>query len=138
MGLDAFSKASETARPDPARDRYLEEDGFPAVPGLVAVDAHTVEIRLVEPYPQLQWVLAMGYTSVYPPEAVAAYGKKFLNHAVGTGAFRVEDYRHGQRLVLVRNPDLPRGDAIRPRRRSRRRRRGCSRTRGSACRRWIA
>jgi ABC-type oligopeptide transport system substrate-binding subunit len=35
---------------------------------------------------------------------VATYGKDFLNHAVGTGAFRVEEYRSGQRLVLVRNP----------------------------------
>ncbi len=103
-GLDAFSKASAKAPPDPARDRYLEEEGFPAVSGLVEVDARTVEFRLVEPYPQLQWVLAMGYTSIYPPEAVATYGKDFLNHAVGTGAFRVEEYRSGQRLVLVRNP----------------------------------
>jgi ABC-type transport system substrate-binding protein len=48
-GLDAFSKASAKAPPDPARDRYLEEEGFPAVSGLVEVDAHTVEFRSSSP-----------------------------------------------------------------------------------------
>ncbi len=103
-GLDAFSKASEAAPEGPNRHRYGGAEGFPEVPGLVAVDDHTVEFRLVEPYPQLQWVLAMPYTSIYPPEAVAEYGVEFLNHAVGTGPFRVAEYRPGQRLVLVRNP----------------------------------
>ena len=103
-GLDAFHEASAKAKRDPRRARYTAAEGYPEVPGLRAVDDHTLEIRLVEPYPQLHWVLAMGYASVYAPEAVAHYGEEFLNHAVGTGPYRVVSYRPAQRLVLERNP----------------------------------
>lgn len=102
VGLDAFTKAAGEKPPDAARAAYTAADGYPEVAGLRAVDDHTVEIRLTQPYPQLLWVLAMPYTSVYPPEAVAFYGEEFLNHAVGTGPYRVAQYRPSQRLVLER------------------------------------
>ena len=127
VGLDEFHEASKgeappepsTEPPDPAkpvppppkrpaknphRDRYTAEEGYPAVPGLTAPDDHTVEIRLKEPYPQLQFVLAMPYTCIVPHEALACYGEEFLNHAVGTGPYRVVEYRPTQRMVLERSP----------------------------------
>ena len=99
VGLDAFRAASgDLEKHAGART------GYPDVEGLRAVDPHTVEIRLVEPYPQLLGVLAMGYTSVVPREAVAHYGDEFLNHAVGTGPYRVAEFLPAQRIVLERNP----------------------------------
>jgi ABC-type transport system substrate-binding protein len=98
-GLDAFHEASDAFERHQGATR-----GYPPVAGLRAVDPHTVEIRLVEPYPQLLWVLAMGYTSVYPPEAVAHYRDEFLNHVVGTGPYLVEEFLRAQKLVLRRNP----------------------------------
>ena len=73
VGLDAFHEASgaETAKGRHDRAAYPVEDGYPAVEGLAAPDPHTLVIRLVQPFRQLTWVLAMGYLSVYPPEAVA-------------------------------------------------------------------
>jgi oligopeptide transport system substrate-binding protein len=98
-GLDDFHEASKKFEKHRGARR-----GYPDVAGLRVVDRHTVEVRLVEPYPQLVWVLAMGYTSIYPPEAVAHYGDEFLNHAVGTGPYRVVEFSNAQRTILERNP----------------------------------
>lgn len=102
-GLAEFVAASEQAPKDPRRAAY-GAPLYPGVAGVTAPDAHTVVFRLTEPYPQFGWVLAMGYLSVYPPEAVAHYGEEFLNHAVGTGPFRIASYEPARQLVLVRNP----------------------------------
>ncbi len=102
VGLDDFATKSAEVEKDPARAAYRAEEGYPGVAGLSAVDERTIQIRLVKPYPQLEWVLAMPYLSVYPPEAVARYGAEFLNHAVGSGPYRVVEYNPSQRLVLER------------------------------------
>ena len=75
------------------------------IPGLRAVDRYTVEITLTKPYPQFLWVLAMGYTSIYPREAVEHYGAEFRNHPVGTGPFRLKSYNPVYRAVFERNPE---------------------------------
>jgi ABC-type transport system substrate-binding protein len=105
VGLDEFHEATKTATKDPARTDYSPAAGFPAVPGLVAVDDHTLRIVLTAPYPQLVWTFAMTYGSVYPPEAVARYGVEFMLHPVGTGPYLVGEYSSAQKLVLVRNPN---------------------------------
>lgn len=102
-GIDAFAKASETAKKDPRRADYRPEDGYPPVRGLEVVDDYTLRVRLVKRYPQFVWVLAMGYASVYPPEAIAFYGEEFMNHPVSTGPYRLAEYNPTQRAVFVRN-----------------------------------
>lgn len=75
------------------------------VSGLRALDDRTFEVRLVEPYPQLLWTLAMSFTVVYPPEAVEHFGMDFLTRPVGTGPYRVEEFWPPDRKVqFVRNP----------------------------------
>ena len=73
------------------------------VAGFEVVDDHTFRFRLTEPYPQFLWVLAMPYTSVYPHEAVEAYGDEFRNHPVGTGPFKVSEFNPVYRAVYERN-----------------------------------
>jgi ABC-type transport system substrate-binding protein len=104
VGLDEFHEASGKAEKNPHRAAYTAAEGYPEVPGLQAPDPYTLVIRLKEPYPQLKWVLAMGYSSVYAPEAVGKYGDLFREHPVGTGPYVVESYDPQQRLVLRRNP----------------------------------
>lgn len=104
VGIDAFHEATTQARKDPARAAYTADEGYPEVPGLVAVDDHTVRLTLTKPYPQLLWTLAMPYGSVYPPEAVARYGEEFMNHPVSTGPYRLVEYSPAQRAVFARNP----------------------------------
>jgi ABC-type transport system substrate-binding protein len=75
--------------------------------GLRALDAHTLQITLKEPYPQLPNTLAMGYSAVVPREAVEHYGKEFAVHPVGSGPFKVLSYDSTQ-IVLGRNANYRR------------------------------
>ncbi len=98
-GLDAFAESSKTWKPKP------DETTYPDVEGIVAVDAHTVRIKLVRPYAQIRWLLASQYLSIYPPEAVAAYGDKLGEHAVSTGPYVVSAYEPATSVLLKRNPN---------------------------------
>ncbi len=104
VGLDEFRKVSADVKKNPNRDRYTTKDGYPEVEGVKAVDDYTVQFKLTEPYPQFIWTLAMGYTSMYPREAIRHYGKRFLDSAVTTGPYVIESIKRDKKLVLRRNP----------------------------------
>ena len=72
------------------------------VSGLRAPDRYTVQIRLVQPYPQLVYTLAMGFSSIVPHEAVEYYGREFSINPVGSGPFRLQSY-DATRAVLIPN-----------------------------------
>lgn len=93
-GLDAFRAASE-GRPECYGD---------VVSGLQALDPYTLRIKLIEPYPQFMWVMAMHYFGVVPHEAVDWYGEAFVNHPVGTGAYRLKEWQRNYRIEYERNP----------------------------------
>jgi peptide/nickel transport system substrate-binding protein len=71
--------------------------------GFVVLNDSTLEIRLLKPFRPFLSRLAMPYCSVLPPEAVAHYGTGFRNHPVGTGPFRLTDWKEGERLLLQRH-----------------------------------
>ncbi len=89
VGLDAWKEAGSN---------YDQE-----VEGLRALDDHTLQIKLVKPYPQLLDTLAQGYSSVVPREAVERYGREFGIRPVGSGPFRLISYDTA-RIVMDRNP----------------------------------
>lgn len=107
-GIDAFVEASksQTIPKDPHREAYTATEGYPEVDGIEVVDEHTIRFHLIEPYPMLTWVLAMGYASFYPPEAVAYYGNNLAVHAVGSGPYRLahRPARLKHKLEFERNP----------------------------------
>ena len=72
------------------------------VSGLRALDRYTVQIRLVQPYPQLVYTLAMGFSGVVPHEAVEYYGREFSINPVGSGPFRLQSY-DATRAILIPN-----------------------------------
>ena len=72
------------------------------VPGLLALDSHTLQIRLNSPYPQLLFTLAMGYSALVPREAVEYYGREFAVHPVGSGPFKMLSY-DTSKVVFERN-----------------------------------
>jgi oligopeptide transport system substrate-binding protein len=73
------------------------------VPGLRALDDHTIRIELIKPYPQLLYTLAQGYAAIVPREATEKYGKEFAVRPVGSGPFKVISY-DTSRIVFDRNP----------------------------------
>ncbi len=68
-----------------------------------AVDARRVRITLKKPLHVFPWLMAMPNTGVVPPEAVAYYGTSFGSHPVGSGAYRLAEWRRNHRMVFVRN-----------------------------------
>lgn len=74
------------------------------VAGLLAPDAGTLEIKLKSRSYQFIYTLAMPATVVVPREAVEEYGQEFLNHPVGSGAFKLAEYNPSSKIVYVRNP----------------------------------
>ena len=80
------------------------------VPGLRALDNHTVRVELTAPFPQFTHTLAQGYAAIVPREAVDHYGKGFSNQPVGSGPFTLASI-DSARAVLLRNPNYH-GDAF--------------------------
>jgi ABC-type transport system substrate-binding protein len=75
------------------------------VNGVRAVDRYTVEINLTQPFPQLPYTLAMGYSAVVPREAVERHGREFGLRPVGSGPFRLTQFDANTRIVMEPNPD---------------------------------
>lgn len=73
--------------------------------GLRAIDSHTLQITLTQPFPQIVHSLSQGYSAVVPREAVERYGEGFGTQAVGSGPFRLVAFDR-TRAVLERNPNF--------------------------------
>ena len=88
-------------------DRWKEQgsDYDLEVSGLRALDDHTLQITLTQPFPQLIHTLTQAYAAIVPREAVEKYGQMFSSHPVGSGPFRLAS-RDSARAVLTRNPDF--------------------------------
>jgi ABC-type transport system substrate-binding protein len=76
--------------------------------GLKALDSHTLEITLKEPFAPFLAVLAMKYSKAVPREEVERWGKDFGYQPVGTGPFRLKSFE-SDRIVLGANLDYYEG-----------------------------
>jgi len=75
------------------------------IEGLQALDDHTIQIKLVEKYPQLTYTLAMGFSALIPKEAVEFYGNEFGSNPVGSGPFILKSYNLEKAIFEV-NPNF--------------------------------
>ena len=90
-----------------AIDGKLPFDYDTEVEGLRTLDRYTFVIRLAEPSPRFLYNLADGsFTGALAREVVEAYGDKVGEHAVGTGPFRLAQWKRGSRITLQRNPQF--------------------------------
>ena len=75
------------------------------IEGLRALDRYTLQVRLAEPEPRYLYQLCNPdiYGAV-AREVIEAYGDKIMAHPVGTGPFRLVEWRRSSKIVLERSP----------------------------------
>ncbi|MCI4430149.1 MAG: bicyclomycin resistance protein [Burkholderiales bacterium] len=76
------------------------------VEGVAALDRYTLRFRLAEPSPRFhQQVLTDSSAfGAMAREVVEFYGDKIMEHPVGTGPYRLGQWRRSSLIVLERNP----------------------------------
>ena len=78
------------------------KDWYANVEAIEAADPYTVVFRLKRPQPSLLMLLASGYTPVYPAHVPVA---EFRTKCIGTGPFKVKEWKKGESVEYVKNPD---------------------------------
>jgi ABC-type transport system substrate-binding protein len=76
------------------------------IAGLQAVDKFTLRIRLSGADPNLPFYLAIPATGVVAREVMEAYGAQAGNHPVGTGPFKIDTWKHSDKITLLANRDF--------------------------------
>ena len=76
------------------------------VDGLRALDRYSFEIRLAQPAPRFYYLFAEGSVmGAVAREVIEAYPDKAMEHPVGTGPFRLTEWKRSAKIVLERNPN---------------------------------
>ncbi len=83
-------------RINPRKDWYVN------VENIEAPDPHTVVFHLKRPQPSLLMMLASGYSPVYPAHVPVA---ELRTRCVGTGPFKLKEWKKGEYIDFVKNPD---------------------------------
>jgi peptide/nickel transport system substrate-binding protein len=78
------------------------KDWYANVEAVEAADTHTVVFRLKKPQPSLLLMLASGYSPIYASHVPAA---SYRTGCVGTGPYKVKEWRKGEFVEYVKNPD---------------------------------
>jgi ABC-type transport system substrate-binding protein len=93
------------------RDETIKEkkpfDYDREVEGMRALDRYTVQFKVEQPRPRLIETLATGdLFGAVAREVVEHYGAEIDAHPVGTGPFRLKQWRRASLIVLERSPDF--------------------------------
>ncbi len=96
-GLADLRKAALSGKQAFNYDREIE--------GLRALDRYTLQFRLEVGRPRLLQKLVGGFRGAVAREVVEAYGAQIMEHPVGTGPFKLGQWRRSSLIVLERNTD---------------------------------
>src|SRR5437773_11615438 len=78
------------------------KDWYANVQNIEAPDPHTVIFHLKKPQPSLLMMLASGYSPVYAAHVPPA---QYRTACVGTGPYKLKEWRKGEFIEYVKNPD---------------------------------
>ena len=99
IGMDALRKESE--KPG-ASFNYDKE-----VDGIRALDRYTIQFKLHETRPRFIFFLAdPSVRGALAREVVEKYGDKIMEHPVGTGPFKLDQWTRSSKMTFVRNPNF--------------------------------
>jgi peptide/nickel transport system substrate-binding protein len=91
------------AKDAPAKLRINpRKEWYANVEAIETPDAHTAVFRLKRPQPSLLTMLASGYSPIYPAHVPLA---EHRTRCVGTGPFKFKEWKRGESVELVKNPD---------------------------------
>lgn len=101
VGFSEFMKKLSGAKKEDFKKTFEE-----GVPGFIAKDDATLIIKLTQPYPILNYILAMSFTVPVAQEAVEMYADadgNMRDHPIGTGPFVLKKWETNQGLTLAKN-----------------------------------
>jgi peptide/nickel transport system substrate-binding protein len=78
------------------------KDWYSNIQNIEMPDPHTVVFHLKRPQPSLLMMLASGYSPVYAAHVPPA---SYRTGCVGTGPFKLKEWRKGEFVEFVKNPD---------------------------------
>jgi len=65
-----------------------------------------VDVMLHQPFPNLLFVMSNTSAGIVSQEAYEEYGDEYgINYVVGTGPYMFQEWRQGDKIVIVKNPD---------------------------------
>ncbi|MBX5223938.1 ABC transporter substrate-binding protein [Rhizobium sp. NLR8a] len=97
-------------RDDPAS---LWSDSYKVIDTAAATDAHTLTIKLKNPSAPFLSTLALPNASVISKAGMEALGADtYAEKPVASGAFTVEEWRRGDRIILKKNPNFWQADLV--------------------------
>ena len=77
------------------------------VEGLRALDRYTLQFKLEQTRPRFIYTLAdAGTFGAVAREVVEMYGDKIMEHPVGTGPFRLDQWTRSSKMTFVKNPNF--------------------------------
>src|SRR5438067_1478200 len=98
VGMDAIRKAALAG----GKFDYDKE-----VEGLRVIDRYTYRITLSEPAPNFIYTLTnCNLTCAVAREVIEGYADRTMEHPVGTGPYRLAEWRRSSRMVLTRNAEF--------------------------------
>lgn len=109
----SLDRVTNPATQSPGAGFFASIQGFDAamdgsatsLSGVKVIDPLTVQIDLSRPDATFLHVMALNFASIVPQEAVESAAGDFGKHPVGTGAYKLEEWALGQRLIFAKNAD---------------------------------
>lgn len=83
----------------------MSDGSATSLEGVSVVDPMTIKIELSRPDATFLHVMALNFASIVAKEAVMEAGDDFGKSPVGTGAFKLDEWTIGQKLVFAKNAD---------------------------------
>src|SRR5919202_3450344 len=84
---------------------YQKNPKHGTLKGVKVLSPTKIEFDLVKPVQTFLQIMAIPPAAAVPRKAVEKAGPGFDTHPVGDGPMKVQTFKHGAKLVLVKNPD---------------------------------
>lgn len=85
--------------------KAMQDGKASEISGIRAIDRYAVSIALVQPTGHFLALLTMPQAFVMAKEEVERWGPAYVSHPVGTGPFKLKEWRRQDRIILEANPD---------------------------------